>query len=330
MPFSEFRQEGELLVKTFHLSVSFAVGIVLFLGSGSMRALAQSSGPNVAVTVTEPDLFVSDFGTGSIYDFAPNSSRTTFASGIRGPSGLAFDGSGNLFVATITDVSILKITPSGVQSVFNSFATPENIIFDASRTNLYEAQQGGNYIWKFIPALGSNRVIYAAVGVSNPVEGLAFDPSGNLFVSSPGGTTNLIYKITPDGTVSTFASGLNFPYGLATDSNGDLFEADQGSGKIYEFSPDGVRSTFATGLNKPFGLTFDPSGNLFEADLGSGKIYEFSPSGSRTTFATGLGQPTFLTFAVPEPSGFVLALFGFCGLLIACCYGRQKTVSEGR
>ena len=49
-----------------------------------------------------------------------------------------------------------------------------------------------------------------------------------------------------------------------------LFSADDGS--IYEYTPDGVRSTFASGLNQPRGLAFNSAGDLFVAENGSGNI----------------------------------------------------------
>ena len=38
---------------------------------------------------------------------------------------------------------------------------------------------------------------------------------------------------------------------------GDLFESDFNSGTVYKFAPDGTRSTFATGLNSPAALACD-------------------------------------------------------------------------
>ena len=38
-------------------------------------------------------------------------------------------------------------------------------------------------------------------------------------------------------------------------------------GHIYKITPDGVPSTFASGLNGPLGLAFDSAGNLFVAVL---------------------------------------------------------------
>ena len=86
------------------------------------------------------------------------------------------------------------------------------------------------------------------------------------------GSTGNIYEFTPGGVQSTFASGLNYPAGLAFNSAGNLFVADIGSGNIYEFTPGGVQSTFASGLNTPEGLAFNSAGNLFVADHGTGNI----------------------------------------------------------
>ena len=75
--------------------------------------------------------------------------------------------------------------------------------------------------------------------------------------------TCYIYKFSPDGTQTIFATGLIAPTGLAFDSLGNLFVADNASGDIYEYTPDGSRSVFASGLNDPFALAFHQSGILF-------------------------------------------------------------------
>ena len=56
---------------------------------------------------------------------------------------------------------------------------------------------------------------------------------------------------------------------LAFNSAGNLFVADQNSGNIYEFTPGGVQSTFASGLDYPYGLAFNSAGDLFVADDGT-------------------------------------------------------------
>jgi len=59
-------------------------------------------------------------------------------------------------------------------------------------------------------------------------------------------------------TLTTFASGLYYPDGLAFNSAGQLFESNYGTDSINEFTPDGVQTTFASGLLDPIGLAFQP------------------------------------------------------------------------
>ena len=117
---------------------------------------------------------------------------------------------------------------------------------------------------------------------------------GDLYEADFG--SNTIFKFTPAGTNSTFASDLSGPVGLAFDRSGNLFEADYSSGTIFKFTPDGTKSTFASGLSNPTALAFDSSGNLFEADQGSGTIFVFTSAGAKSTFASELSGPSGLAF----------------------------------
>src|SRR5215470_1607803 len=96
------------------------------------------------------------------------------------------------------------------------------------------------------------------VSISAQADALAFDAAGNLFLSDG----HSVFKYTPDGTKSTFATGLN-PLGLSFDGKGNLFVADDamtsGKSSILKFTPDGKRTTFATGIS-PEGMAFDRSG----------------------------------------------------------------------
>src|SRR5215472_16489310 len=72
----------------------------------------------------------------------------------------------------------------------------------------------------------------------------------------------------------------------------NLFESDYNSGNVYQFTPSGSQSTFASGLSHPLGLAFDSAGNLFVAEQftgnsGTSRIDKFTPYGTRTTFASG-------------------------------------------
>jgi sugar lactone lactonase YvrE len=121
----------------------------------------------------------------------------------------------------------------------------------------------------------------------------------NLFISNYGAQN--IYEYTPGGAQSTFASGMNYPLGLAFNSAGDLFVANSAnnaipaSGNITEITPGGTQSIFASGVD-PQGIAFNSTGNLFQSDYRSGNIYEYTPGGVQSTFATGLSFPLQMTF----------------------------------
>ena len=122
----------------------------------------------------------------------------------------------------------------------------------------------------------------------------------NLFVSCPG--DNSIVEISSDGIVSPFASGLHDPADLAFDSAGDLFEADEASGKIYEFVNDGgtldpTPVLYASNLDEPYGLAFGVLG-LYVSEYGNGDVVRIT-DGTISSVASGLGGPEGLAYSAP-------------------------------
>ncbi len=129
------------------------------------------------------------------------------------------------------------------------------------------------------------------------------------------------------------SSGLSGPVGMAFDSNGIMYVANQGDNTVHKFGPTGTDlGTFAsTGLNGPIGIAFDPSGNLFVANFFGGTIHEFGPTGTDLgTFAStpnGIG-PAFLVFAVPEPTSALLIAFGTFGLPLVASFHRRRMLRK--
>ena len=232
--------------------------IYTFTTNGVQRTFASGlNGPFGLAFDIEGNLFVSDYFSGNIYKFTTNGVQSTFASGLNGPAALAFDKMGNLFVGAD---NIYKFTTNGVQSTFASgLNLPYGLAFDAAG-NLYEADAGSGNIFKFT----TNGVQSTFASGQNLVnaEGLAFNSAGILFVTTMGssgtGGTGNIYTFTTNGAQSSFASGLKWPVGMVFNSAGILFEANRASGNIYTFTTNGVQSTFVSGLSDPFGLAFQP------------------------------------------------------------------------
>ena len=89
--------------------------------------------------------------------------------------------------------------------------------------------------------------------------GISVDMSGNIYVAD--NNNQRIRKITPSGTVTTFAGStlgntngtganaqFNYPEGLAGDATGNIYVVDSENHSIRKITPDGIVSTF-TGIN---------------------------------------------------------------------------------
>ena len=97
---------------------------------------------------------------------------------------------------------------------------------------LYVADAGTNTVATVGPGGSTTGGTTFATGFSNAT-GLAFDSSGNLYVTNNvGGSGGSVAKVPPGGgSSSPFASGFANPSGLAFDSSGNLYVAVAGGNK---------------------------------------------------------------------------------------------------
>lgn len=226
------------------------------------------------------------------------------------PTGVAVDGSGNVYVADQINHRIRKITAAGVVSTL-----------------------AGNGTRGFADGAGTTAQFNYPVAV-------ATDAAGNVYVADA--NNNRIRKVTTDGTVSTlagngttgFADGsataakFSSPAALTVDAQGNVYVADKRNNRIRKITPDGTVSTLAgtgtTGyadgpgvtalFNAPMGITADAAGNVYVADAGNNRIRRITPAGVVATLqGTGIpayvdGLPVVASFNMPV--GIAIDIYG--------------------
>jgi streptogramin lyase len=199
---------------------------------------ARFNGPQGVAVDGAGNVFVADTYNDTIRKISPSGEVTTLAgtagslgsadgtgaaARFSGPSGVAVDGAGNVFVADSGNHTIRKIAPSGVVTTLAGTARSE----------------------------GSADGTGTAARFAYP-NGVAVDGAGNLFVAD--GNNHSIRKITPSGVVTTFAgtavssgsadgagtsASFYAPYGVAVDGAGNVFVADLNNNNIRKIMPSG-------------------------------------------------------------------------------------------
>ncbi len=130
------------------------------------------------------------------------------------------------------------------------------------------------------------------------ISALAFGPDGYLYGSSR--AEGVVYRISPEGAVSTFAEGMGIATGLAFDAEGNLFVGDR-SGTIFKLGPHGRHNAaeiFVFATLEPsvaaYHLAFRDDGVLLvtaPTTSSNQAIHAIDPDGSARVLSRGLGRP---------------------------------------
>lgn len=269
-------------------SADFQPGGIAADASGNVYVADQD---NARIWKVSPDGTASLFAGCTCYGWGEGvPAKTTYLGGI---TGIALDAAGNLFVTDLYHHVVRKIDTQGNIQTVVGYVTSE---------------------WTQNPGFGGDGGPATQALLNGPND-VAFDSAGAMYIADKG--NGRIRKVTPDGTISTFAGGgtalpsdglaatviqLVSPNSVATDYENNVVITDTWHHIVLRVSPAGIvkivaGTTLGPGfsgdggpapnaqLAQPMAVRADPLGNVYIADYQNGRIRKVDGSGVITTVA---------------------------------------------
>jgi sugar lactone lactonase YvrE len=256
-------------------------GNLYIADTANNRVLYYAAGSTTATRV---------YGQGGNFTLGTVNNGGISANSLYGPSGVALDSGGNLYISDSSNNRVLYY-PSG----------------STTATRVYG--QGGSFT--------SNSANNGGISANslNAQIGLALDSGDNLYVADSSNNRVLYYPSGSTtatrvyGQLGSFISNivniaglgnatLSSPTGVAVDSSGNVYVADYGNNRVLYFSSSSTISTkvlgqlgsfisnivnsggvSASSLSGPLGLGLDSQNNLYVADSGNHRALYY-PAGS--------------------------------------------------
>jgi sugar lactone lactonase YvrE len=300
---------GNSVVRSVDLSTGIISTFAGGVGTGTATGVSQDPKQSVVISGF---LYVADFRHSVIRKINLSTGNETIAAGtgkpgysgdggpatsaeLNGPSGLAADSAGNLYIADTDNHVIREIAAStgtittyagdgtngytgdGGSATSGELAAPASLCVDPSG-NLYIADTADNVVREVVNSTG-----YLATFAGTGVEGYTGD-GGAASAATFGG---FIAGIACDGSGNVFISDTdNYVVREVSASTGDISTV-AGDGTA-GYSGDGGSATSAE-LTYPTGLTLDSSGNLYVADQDASVVREVSASTGDISTVAGNG-----------------------------------------
>jgi uncharacterized protein (TIGR03437 family) len=333
-------------------------GVQGFSGDNGAATSAEFSVPTAVAVDAADNLYISDFSNSRIRKVSNGVITTVAGKGgigfggdngpaagaqLSGPTGIALDSSGNLYIVDFENGRIRKVSNgvittaagNGSQSFSGDNGPPTSAQLSGptglavdSAGSLYITDTGNDRIRKI-----SNGVITTVAGngtqgfggdngsatnasLREP-EGVAVDSVGNLYIADSSNSRvrrvssglittvagNGTYGFSGDNSLATNAD-LNLPNDVAADLAGNLYIADRLNNRIRKVQ-NGVITTVAGGgtqfgdngpaigaqLNDPSAIALDAAGNIYIADTSNNRIRKVS--GGIVTTVAGNGNQGF-------------------------------------
>ncbi len=304
------------------IDAALAIALNPALNPSALYALAPATPPfQPALTQAPNDWMLSIIFTGG---------------GLHGPSALAIDHNGNVWVADYYGAAT-ELSPQG-QALSPATGFPGgglNECYGMTIDNngnvwLTNEQSSGSVnggLGSLTELSSSGQILsgsggFSGGGINFPVAA-ASDSAGRIWTSNYGNSTTSL--LSNSGTVISgsigFGSGsLSFPVAVAIDGNGNAWLANQSSTTITSITVDGTQAAEFSCCNAPSGLAVDQHGNIWVANFLGDSVSELSQAG--TVLSSGYTGGGLL-----RPQG--IAVDGNGNVWVANYHGNSITELEG-
>jgi uncharacterized protein (TIGR03437 family) len=237
---------------------------------------------------------ISTFAGNGTAGYSGDSGAPTSAQ-LSSPDGIAFDSSGNLYIADSVNQRIRKISGGTITTI------------------------AGNGTAGYSGDMASGVTGTATDAEMRGPSGVAVDSSGNIYIADTG---NHVIRMVSNGIISTIAGDntggyagdggpaidaeLEFPASVAVDSSGNIYIADSGNNVIREISAGNINTILGAGvtstlLDDPSQVIADNKGNLYICESDGLRVLEFSLSTGAVTILAGDGNIGFSGDFGPAP-----------------------------
>jgi sugar lactone lactonase YvrE len=197
----------------------------------------------------------------SIFRVGPGGTREAFSSGVANPTSMAIDPAGQLYVSSRFEGSVFRVAPDGSATLFaTDLGVACGLAFGLDGT-LYVGDRSGTV---FRVGSDGRTIAFATLPASVAAFHLAMSPDGVLWATGPTlSAYDALYRIAPDGTVTTRYAAFGRPQGLAFDTDGTLFvvEALAGASGLYRVPAQGDPQLVLSGPGL-LGVAFDTHGTV--------------------------------------------------------------------
>jgi len=304
------------------IDAALAIALNPALSPGALYALTPASPPfQPALTQAPNDWMLPINYTGG---------------GLHGPSALAIDQSGNVWIADYYG-AVTELSPQGQALSPSSGFTGGGLnecygltIDNNGNVWIANEQSSGSVnggLGSLTELSSSGQILsgsggFSGGGINFPVAA-ASDLTGRIWTSNYGASTASLLSnsgIAISGS-SGFGSGsLNFPVAVAIDASGNAWMANQSSTTVTSITADGTQATEFSCCNAPSGLAIDQHGNVWVTNFLSDSVSELSQAGAVLSSGyTGGG--------LLRPQG--IAVDGNGSVWVANYHGNSITELEG-